>query len=264
MGNESSKLIHKNRRPIKCYLAVNYHCQQALLEVVHDPNYNGLPKNEEELYQFFNKAENRNKIKKLQKQKVLKDDQVELLLPQNQRTFSEKWDVTLICVVIINFTDLPPPIKGWRNPLDPTDVTVAAFVVMARQSRNKNNHSTLATFLEQADCDDFLTEMRKIVNGLKYSQIAKFEDLAIDSFDQNLFKNDVASFMKNITNPNKKDNVISEVLRWLKEDNEKGWLFLFYDSLIIFYCTGIYTSSRGANHSKKCVRDFFLISLDFS
>ena len=50
--------------------------------------------------------------------------------------------------------------------------------------------------------------------------------------------------MKNITNPKEKDNIISEVLRWLKEDNEKGWLTLFYDSLIIFYCTGIYTSSH--------------------
>ena len=245
MGNEYSKLLHENRRPIKCYLAVNYHCQQALLEVVHS---NGLPKNEVELYQFFNKAKNIKIIRKLQKQKVLNDDQVELLLPQNQKTFSEKWDVTLICKVIINFTKLFKPINGWKKDLDPTDDTVAEFVVMARESRNKSNHSTLATFLEQAVFDDFLTEMEKIMVGLKYSQIAKFKELTIDSFDQNLFKNDVASFMKNITDPNKKD-IISEVLRWLKEDNEKGWLILFYDSLIIFYCRGIYIQSF--NFDKK-------------
>ena len=227
MGNEFSTLTRENKRSIKCYLAVNLHCQQALLEVVHDPNYNGVPSNEEDLYQFFAKAENRNKIRNLQRQRVLKDDQVDLLLPQNQKTFSNKWDVTLICVVIINFTDLPPPTNGWRRELDPTDVTVAAFVVMARYSRNKNNHSTLDSFIDDVEFNDFFIEMRKIVVGLKYTQISKFDDLAIDSIDQALFEKHVASFMENIKNSKEKENVITEVLRWLTKDNEKSMLIFF-------------------------------------
>ena len=225
MGNEFSRLTREHRKSIKCYLTVNLHCQQALLEVVHN---NGLPKKEEDLYQFFNKPENRKKIFKLQKQKVLKDDQVELLLPQNQRTFSNKWDVTLICVVIINFTCLPPPINGWRNPLDPTDVTVAAFVVMARQSRNENNHSTLATFIDDVVFDAFLKEARKIVVGLKYSQISKFNDLEIDNIDPVFFKNDVTSFMSDIKDSKVKENFITEALHWLKIENEKGLLILIF------------------------------------
>ena len=225
MGNESSKLIHENRRSIIRYLAVRYHCQQALLEVAHDPNYNGLPKNEEELYQFFAKAENINKIRILQRQRILKDDQVDLLLPQNQKTYSNKWDITLICVVIINFTDLPPPTNGWRRELDPTDVTVAAFVVMARQSNNKNNHSTLFSFIDDVKSNDFFREMRTIVVGLKYTQISKFDDLATDSIDQAFFEKHVASFMENIENSKKeKEYVITEVLRWLTKDNEKSML----------------------------------------
>ena len=157
MGNEFSSLTNEKKKSIKCHLAVNFHCQQALLEVVHS---NGLPKNEEELYQFFAKAENRNKIRNLQKKKLLKDDQVDLLLPQNQKTYSNKWDITLICVVIINFTNLPPPTNGWKKELDPKDVTVAAFVVMARHSRNKNNHSTLDSFIDDVEFKDFFTEMR--------------------------------------------------------------------------------------------------------
>ena len=227
MGNEYSSLTNekKKKKSIKCHLAVNFHCQQALLEVVHS---NGLPKNEEELYQFFAKAENRNKIRNLQRQRLLKDDQVDLLLPQNQKTFSNKWDVTLICVVIINFTDLPPPTNGWKKELDPTDVTVAAFVVMARHSRNKNNHSTLDSFIDDVKFNDFFIEMKKIVVGLKYTQTSKFDDLAIDTIDQALFEKDVASFMENIENSKKeKEIVITEVLRCLKKDNEKS-IFIFF------------------------------------
>ena len=227
MGNEFSSLTNEKKKSIKCHLAVNFHCQQALLEVVHDPNYNGLPKNEEELYQFFSKPENIKKIRNLQK-KVLKDDQVDLLLPKNQKTFSNKWDVTLICVVIINFTKLPPPTNGWKKELDPTDVTVAAFVVMARHSRNKNNHSTLDSFIDDVKFNDFFIEMRKIVVGLNYTQISKFDDLAIDTIDQALFEKHVASFMENIENSKKeKEIVITEVLRWLKKDNEKS-MFIFF------------------------------------
>ena len=225
MGNEFSSLTHEKKKSIKCHLAVNFHCQQALLEVVHN---NGLPKNEEELYQLFAKPENIKKIRNLQKKKLLKEDQVDLLLPQNQKTYSNKWDVTLICVVIINFTNLPPPTNGWRRELDPTDVTVAAFVVMARHSRNKNNHSTLDSFIDDVEFNDFFIEMRKIVVGLKYTQISKFDDLAIDSIDQALFEKHIASFMENIENSKKeKENVIKEVLRWLTKDNEKSILIFF-------------------------------------
>ena len=221
MGNEFSKLTRENRRSIKCYLAVNLHCQQALLEVVHDPNY-GIPSNEEDLYKFFDKAKNKSKIRNLIKKNLLKDDQVNLLLPQNQRTYSQKWDVTLICVVIINFTDLPPPTNGWRRELHPIDVTVAAFVVMARQSRNKMNHATLLTFIDDVEFNDFFTEMRKIVVGLKYTQISKFDDLKDDSVDLLLLENDVDLLMDDIKSTKEKKVIIPKVLDWLKKENEKS------------------------------------------
>ena len=218
MGNEFSNLTHENRRSIICYLTVNLHCQQALLEIVHNSNY-GLPTNEEDLFKFFDKKENRKIIKDLQKKNVLKDDQVNLLLPQNQRTFSKKWDVTLICVVIINFTKLPPPKNGWKKELDPTDVTVAAFVVMARRSRNMMNHATLATFIDNAEFNAFFTDMRAIVVGLNYSQISKFDELTIETFN-------VVSFMNEFKDSKEKKNFISEALGWLKNENEKGLLIL--------------------------------------
>ena len=86
MGNELSRQILKpeHRRSIKCYIAVSSHLKDALLDVVHDANHGGVPKDPAALYQFFDK--NKNKIKKL---RFLKEDQIDLLLTQNQRTFSK-------------------------------------------------------------------------------------------------------------------------------------------------------------------------------
>ena len=73
---------------------------------------------------------------------------MELLLPTNgsNKTNSEAFDVTVIVVLIINCTTLPPPVNGWHNlPLD-SDATVAANVVRARAWRNFLNHTDANTF----------------------------------------------------------------------------------------------------------------------
>ena len=89
MGNELSRQILKpeHRRSIKCYIAVSCHLKDALLDVVHDQQHGGVPKDPAALCQYFNQPNNTQKIKKLQKNKVLKQDQIDLLLTQNQRTF---------------------------------------------------------------------------------------------------------------------------------------------------------------------------------
>lgn len=221
MGTEFSRLTQENSRSIKCFLAVNRHLQQALLDVVHDPQYDGIPRDPVELYKFFNKYENIQKIKKLSKN-VLKQDQIDLLSPQNQRTFSNKWDITLICVVIINFTTVPSPLKGWRVKPDQTDKTTGAFVWIARGLRNLSNHATLETFIKEVDFKAFFTDIRLIIVGLKYKDIAKFDQLAGNSIHQTIFKEDVDLFMNNIKSIKEKEIILSEVLDWLKKDYEKG------------------------------------------
>ena len=238
MGNDLSRQILKpeHRRSIKCYIAVSCHLKDALLDVAHNPNHGGVPKDPAALYQFFDK--NKDKIKKL---RFLKEDQIDLLLTQNQRTFSDKWDITLICVVIINFTSLQPPVKGWKvSPPDSTDTSIAAFVLIARSLRNLFNHATWKTFFEEIDFKPFFNETRKVIAGLKYKNIDQFNDLENDLVDQVLFKDDIDEFMNNIT-AIEKESVITEVLDWLKKENEKGifflaLLFFFLTLLSLFFC----------------------------
>ena len=243
MGNEFSTLTDQNKKSIKCYFAVILHCRKALLEVLHDPQYNGLPLDDKKLYKFFAKKTNRNKIKRLKKKYDLKADQVDgLLLPQNQQTFSNKWDLALICVVIINFTALPPPANGWRRRIDPTDITVAAFVVMGR---DEIHYAELAMFLDDVKFNQFFLAMRRVLVGLKYTQISKFDDCTriskfddfeYDSVDLFQFLNDVNSILgSDIKNSKEIEHIKTKVLDWFKKDNEKGLLIFNLASLIISF-----------------------------
>ena len=222
MGTEFSRLKKENQRSIKCYLAVNRHLQQALLDVVHDPQYDGIPVDPVELYKFFNQPNNIKIINNLRKNKVLKQDQISLLLPQNQRTFSNKWDVTLICVVVINFTKLKPPTNGWKKTRDPNDTSTAAHLVMGRDLRNRSNHATLQTFCDEVDFKTFFTETRVVIVGLQYKHINEFDNLNNDDVDPTTIKkDDIDLFMNNIKSIKGKENFLEEIRDWLK-DNEKG------------------------------------------
>ena len=123
--------------------------KESLLRVLHnednDPSYKGLPKDPTELYNELSTI-HKPKIDNLVKKKVLNPDQFELLLPTNgsKKTYSSICDITLIVLMIISFTTLPPPKGGWKNP-DPSDNGVSANVVHGRNWRNFVNHVSADT-----------------------------------------------------------------------------------------------------------------------
>ena len=142
--------------------------QIALLFVLHNKgnrtDYFGLPEDETELYKEF--LRRKVEIDKLVKDGVLNKAQHDTLLPPGQnKTDSSVFDVTLIIVLIINFTTLPPPKKGWKR-LDPTDFSIAAFILRARNWRNVLIHDTEPGSLSKADFDRIWLEGESIVKSL--------------------------------------------------------------------------------------------------
>ena len=94
--------------------------QIALLFVLHNKgnrtDYSGLPEDETELYKEF--LRRKVEIDKLVKDGVLNKAQHDTLLPPGQnKTDSSVFDVTLIIVLIINFTTLPPPKKRMEKKI---------------------------------------------------------------------------------------------------------------------------------------------------
>ena len=133
-----------------------------------DVSYIGLPTNPTDLYIELQK--HRYKLNKLVQNRVINNDQMILIFPPNkQETDSEKFDVTLLVVLIINCTNLTPPAKGWKEkkPAD-TDTSKAANVVRARELRNFFHHTEPKDF-DKAMFDTKWTEGDIIVNALGYS-----------------------------------------------------------------------------------------------
>uniref|UniRef100_A0A7M5UDG3 DZIP3-like HEPN domain-containing protein n=3 Tax=Clytia hemisphaerica TaxID=252671 RepID=A0A7M5UDG3_9CNID len=120
--------------------------KESLLYVFHnkgnDSSYIGLPSNPTDLYNELS-TKHRRKIADLVKKGVLKKDQHELLLPTDgsNKTFSDKFDITLIVLAIRSFTSLPPPKGGWNMTPAPTDITLNANTIRARDWRNFLNHT---------------------------------------------------------------------------------------------------------------------------
>ncbi|XP_066920404.1 uncharacterized protein [Clytia hemisphaerica] len=167
----------------------------ALWEVLHndknDPNYIGLPVDPKSLKtEFKNQIE---KIKDLQKKKptrpkILNKEQVDCLLPPNsQETDSKCFDVTLLCVLIIQFTDLPPPVEtgSWWSEVKPNDISVAAWVIRARNWRNKVLHHSNPDLIDANQFNTFWTECEHILHGLGYVNNAKIQNLKTVSLDKN-------------------------------------------------------------------------------
>ena len=160
--------------------------KHQLLCVLHNKNnhshYQGLPENPTDLYTALSKT-HKGIIAQLTKKKVLRKDQLEILLPANgsNKTYSEAFDVTVIVVLIINCTTLPPPVNGWHNlPLD-SDITVAANVLRSRAWRNFLNH-TDANAIDKATFSVKWNEAIAVLQGLGGS-VKDMEDLKKVSLD---------------------------------------------------------------------------------
>ena len=144
--------------------------KQQLLCILHNKNnhghYQGLPEDPADLNTALSTT-HKGAIDKLTKKRVLKQDQLELLLPSDgsQKTDSQAFDITLIVLLIINCTTLPPPVDGWYStPLD-SDISVAANVLRSRAWRNFLNH-TDANSIDQVIFDQKWKKAIAILQGL--------------------------------------------------------------------------------------------------
>ena len=120
--------------------------EQALLAILHndanDTTYIGLPNNPVQLFNELN-TPHKKTLTQLQNNRVLKKEQVSKLLPANGQTNSADLDTTVVVILIINCTNITPPVTtGWdHKKLKATDKSKAAYVLRAREWRNYIHHT---------------------------------------------------------------------------------------------------------------------------
>ena len=148
--------------------------KESLRDVLHnvsnDATYQGLPIRPADLYRELDQN-HKATLRKLLKNGVLKQDQMLLIFPPNcNETHSDKFDVTLLAILIINCTTLAPPSTGWRNKNPPAaDQSKAANVIRARELRNLFHHIDPKDF-DMKIFDDNWMEGEGVVQGLGYNR----------------------------------------------------------------------------------------------
>ena len=205
--------------------------KQNLLCVLHnknnDPSYKGLPEDPSELYKELSTT-HKSVINKLVNAKVLKKDQLEILLPTigDNKTYSEGFDVTLLVVLIINCTTLPPPQDGWYKTPPDSDTGVAANVVRGREWRNFLNHID-ANAIDEAAFNLKWTKGIAIIQGLGGSvkDITSLKTISLDPKHELVIKLlmdfNQQEIMKLRSKVDELENTMSIASKQIDENSEK-------------------------------------------
>ena len=121
-------------------------------------------------------------LKKYLRQKILYNDQYELLFPASGLTDSAFFDISLLTFLLRQLCGLPEPVAGWS--VDPlvTDQTQSANLVRIRKGRNKLQHGAL-----KIDAAKFTQIWDEISNAIIGLGCAKRELIALKTcpLDQN-------------------------------------------------------------------------------
>ncbi|XP_066924911.1 E3 ubiquitin-protein ligase DZIP3-like [Clytia hemisphaerica] len=147
--------------------------KEGLLHVFHnkdgDQSYIGLPEDPKALYHEFSTTHLQT-LQRLKRQKVIDKAQYDLLLPPNSNeTDSEKFDVTLLVILIAECTTLPAPATGWRRIPPETDFCKGAFVIRGREWRNGINHPEDIKNMKEPEFEQRWGDGCDIIQGLCYT-----------------------------------------------------------------------------------------------
>eukprot|EP00111_Clytia_hemisphaerica_P004273 TCONS_00012206-protein len=122
---------HKNRHNVDI---LEEKSQQCLLNVFHKH----FPRNPVDLYNAL--LLHKRKLKQLLNQRILKQDQYDVIYPACQRTDSSLFDVTLTFFMIRTLCGYQKPRTGWDSEPDPTDTSDIAYCIILKIERNQLNH----------------------------------------------------------------------------------------------------------------------------
>ncbi|XP_066926046.1 uncharacterized protein [Clytia hemisphaerica] len=220
MNRSIEKLINDIQFWLRLATFLHEPLKLFLIWILHnlgnDPSYKGLPQNPQLLFQELSTLVNQRKINKL-KGKVLQQDQLDLLLPPSgNATDSSTFDVTLLCILIRNFTTIPAPINGWNDKNPPAnDLSIAAFVIRAREWRNFVHHTDPDT-ITQAMFNQKWLEGEQIINNFGFTFLtAKLQTQSLDPRYDNVF-NSLQQYAKDKTNLQQQLIVLGNEIKTLR------------------------------------------------
>lgn len=225
MSDSTSTVLPTCEYWIRVAVSLHLCVKKALLDILHDPVFNGLPRCHIQLYQrlYQFKMNLPTSLKK-----VIKSFQWEKMChcctgqcpnpcPRQGKTNAEDLDITCIVILITNLTTVPPPQGGWNNP-HPNDVSVGAFILLARHLRNDINHCSVEDISSEMDFNDYWQRIESILVGLNFKNMNLFHELKTASLDAKTDQRMAASIEQIRQELNCQHNEISNQLDDLSND----------------------------------------------
>ncbi|XP_057296805.1 uncharacterized protein LOC130625720 [Hydractinia symbiolongicarpus] len=165
MAASHHALLAKNEYQLRLLAFLNEGADK-LRFILHNPVQGNLPNDQTELYKAL--------LPFKKKLNHLGKDQLAIIFPPDQKTNSKLFDITLLCDLLINCTNIQPPSGGWRvRVLKEKDLSTGADILRIKILRNKIIHG------RRLDVSEFLSmwdELESVLRRMGYD-VSNVKDL---------------------------------------------------------------------------------------
>ena len=201
-----------NKTRLQLFLSLG---QKALLNNFHNNDIQSFSRDPHLLY--LELKEKKPKINRLKNQRVIKQDQYELLIPPSgDKVDSTKFDITLLMVLLTNFCGFRYPTKNWIPQT--TDTDTFANIVRVKRLRDQMAH---LTNVSDADLEQMALLFEQPLLALGVSQQKIDNVLKMRIIDEDT-KNTWQKYKQSQTSFN--HNFIPPVANFFRRDKELGEL----------------------------------------
>ena len=141
---------------------------------------------------------------------------------------SENFDISTLCVLLINICNLSPPETGWRRLPAPTDYSLGADIIRMRHFRNSLYAHVTKASIDETSFNSSWSDIREVLvrlGGARYDEvIRKMKTECMDPDTEKGYKSllkewkkqddDIRDRLKSI---DEKTETTNELLRDLKD-----------------------------------------------
>ena len=154
---------------------------------------------------------NSTKLKRLKLKRVICDDDWEKLFrasgdPPN----ADKFDITLLHLLIREFSNLPTPAKGWHKLPDETDDSIQADIGRVKCFRNELSHRS-STAISESEFEE------------KWSQIS----LSLERIQVYIHKKNIQCIKNDPIDDNRRQILEDIIKKWQKSLDQQGTEFIY-------------------------------------
>ena len=169
------------------------------------------------------------KLKSLRSRRILSQAQWDSMNPAVRATVSsENFDISTLCVLLMNICNLPPPETGWRRLPAPTDYSLGADIIRMRHFRNSLYAHVTKASIDETSFNSYWNDIREVLvrfGGARYDEvIRKMKTECMDPDTEKGYKSllkewkkqddDIRDRLKSI---DEKTETTNELLRDLKD-----------------------------------------------